>query len=206
MKAMLVSPAAGFERPWFEVTDVSFKPPPASLFVVPPQCNAFPILPQTDAAPEGSSAPIGPMGEYAWNGLVGPATKESCTMLFRVVEMGTPKPLTSGIQVAVDLAAAAGPPAHYSAHLDSPGHATISGGQLHEISPEGSSGLYRIDNVPGELVLDVEFGWKGSAAAKIYRHCFAPQTVLEYSTFPDSIHMGGVWQWVKPGMYPNDPH
>jgi hypothetical protein len=205
MKLMLVSPAAGLRRPLFEVMHVSFEPPPVSLFAVPPQCNAFTILPQTDAAPEGSSAPTGPMGELAWNGLVGPATKESCTMLFRVVEMGSDKPLTRGIQVALDLAPGAKPSPYYSARLDEQGHATISGGQLHEIAPDESSGLYRIDNIPDEFVIDVEFGWNGSAAAKIYRHCFAPRTILQYLTFPNSTHMGGNWEWVKPGMYPNDP-
>ncbi len=207
LKAALASSAGGFQRTLWEVTHVNFEPPPASLFVVPPQCNPFPILPQTAPAPEeGSPESSGSLGEYAWNGLVGPATKESCTMLFRVVGPDAPKPLTSGIQVAVDLGAATEPSAHYAARLDEQGHATISGGQLHEIVPEGSGGIYRIDNVPNEFVIDVEFGWNGSAAARIYRHCFAPRTVLEFSTSPDAIHMGGMWEWVKPGMYPNDPY
>ncbi len=204
LKAMFVSPAAGLERPWFEVAHVSFEPPPASLFAVPSQCNPFPVVPQTAAGPEGGTAPSGPMPEYAWDALVGPASKEPCTMLFRVVSMGTPKPLTRGIQVAVDLEPTE-PSPHYSVRLDEQGRATFSGGQLHEIAPEGSSGLYRLDNVPDVFFIDAEFGWNGSAAAKIYRHCFAPQTVLEYSTFPDAFHMGGVWEWVKPGMYPNAP-
>jgi hypothetical protein len=50
-------------------------------------------------------------------------------------------------------------------------------------------------------VIDVEFGRNGSAAAKIYRQCFEPQTLLQYSTFPDDIQKGGIWEWVKPGMY-----
>ena len=77
---------------------------------------------------------------------------------------------------------------------------------MHQLAPEGSSGLYRIDNVPDEFVIDVEFGRNGSAAAKIYRHCFGPRTLLEYATFPDDIQKGGVWEWVKPGRDPNDPH
>jgi hypothetical protein len=206
LRAMIVDPARGAKRPWFEVTQVSFEPPPASLFAAPSQCDAFPVVPQTDAPPEGEAPPSGPMGEYAWNGLVGPASKEPCTMLFRVVGMGTGKPLTHGIQVAADLAVATEHSPHYSVRLDEQGRATFSGGQLHELAPEGSSGLYRIENVPDEFVIAVEFGRNGSAAAKIYRHCFAPQTVLEYATFPDAIHMGGAWQWVKPGMYPDYPH
>ena len=206
LRASFVSTALGAVRPWFEVTQVSFEPPPASLFAVPPQCNPFPVLPQTAVAPEGGTAPSGPMGEYAWDAVVGPASKEPCTMLFRVVASGGLKPLTSGFEVAVDLAAATEPSPRYSVRLDEQGHASFSGGELHEISPEGSTGLYRIDNVPDEFVLDVEFGWNGSAAAKIYRHCFAPRTLLEYVAVPEAIHMGGAWEWVKPGRDPNDPH
>jgi hypothetical protein len=191
LKAMIVAPAQGFTRPWFEVTHVNFEPPAAALFAVPPQCSAFPIMPETAKADEGEPAVSGAMGEMAWNGLVGPATKESCSVLFRVTRMGMGKPLTGGIQVAVDLAVATEPLPHYSARLDEQGHATFSGGQLREIVPEGSNGLYRIENVPDQFVIDIEFGRNGSAAAKIYRHCFGPQTVLEYSTFPDAIHMGG---------------
>lgn len=202
LRAMLVSPENGLQRPWFEVTHVSFQPPPVSLFDVPPQCSLFAVVPQTAKAAEGWPPPAGPLGEYAWNGLVGPASKESCTMVFRVVGMGTAKPLTTGFQVAADLAVSAEASPRYAVRLDDQGHATFSGGQLHELAPEGSSGLYRIDHVPDEFVIDVEFGRNGSAAAKIYRHCFETQTLLEYSTFPDDIQKGGVWEWVKPGMYP----
>ena len=206
LRAKLVSPAQGLERPWFEVTRVSFEPPPASIFAVPSQCDAFPVVPKTEEAPEGGIASSGSMGEYAWDALVGPASEGACTMLFRVVGSGSLKPLTRGFQVAVDLAAATEPSPHYSVRLDGQGHATFSGGQLHELAPEGSSGLYRIDNVADEFVIDVEFGWNGSAAAKVYRHCFAPQTVLEYVAVPEAIHMGGAWQWVKPGRDPDYPH
>ncbi|MGA2074385.1 MAG: hypothetical protein ABSH52_12860 [Terriglobia bacterium] len=206
LRASFVSPATGLGRPWFEVTQVSFEPPPASLFAVPSQCEVFRVVPQTAAAPEGGLAPSGSMGEYAWDGLVGPASKEQCTMLFRVVGSGSLKPLTRGFQVAADLAVATGPSPHYSVRLDDQGRATFSGGQLHELAPEGASGLYRIDNVPDEFVIDVEFGRNGSAAAKIYRHCFGPRTLLEYVAVPEAIHMGGGWEWVKPGRDPNDSH
>lgn len=114
-------------------------------------------------------------------------------MFFRVVEMGASKPVTGGIQVAADLEATTEPPAHYSFRLDDQGHAVFSGGQLHEITPEGTNGLYRIDNVPEEFVIAVEFGRSGTAAAKIYRRCYVPETLLEYATFPDSIEQGGAW-------------
>jgi hypothetical protein len=201
LRSMLVSPESGVKKPWFEVTHVSFLPPPASLFDVPPQCNFFAVVPRTAKASKGWPPPSGPLGKYTWNALVGPASKESCTMVFRVIGMGTAQPVTHGIQVAADLALSTETSPRYAVRLDDQGNATFSGGQLHELSSEGSSGLYRIEHVPDEFVIDVEFGRNGSAAAKIYRQCFEPQTLLEYSTFPDDIQKGGVWKWVKPGMY-----
>ncbi len=205
LKTQFISPQTGSGRAYAEVTDFSLNAPPASIFQVPAQCDAFPVIPKTAKAPEGWPAPEGPLGIYAWNAVVGPASKNSCTMLFRVVGMGGKEwntPMTSGIQVAVDLAATNESDPHYSARLDDKGQATFSGGELHEIEPEGTSGMYRIDNVPEQFVIDVEFGNNGSAAAKIYRQCFEPQSVLQYAAFPSNIEAGGTWEWVKPGMYP----
>lgn len=205
LKAQLISRDGGGGRTVSEVTDFSLRPPPASIFEVPTQCESFSVIPKTAKAPEGWPAPKGPLGIYTWNAVVGPASEDSCTMLFRVIGgsgKGWNTPITSGIQVAVDLAPGSETDSHYSVRLDEEGHATFSGGKLHEIAPEGASGMYRIDNVPEQFVIDVEFGYNGSAAAKVYRQCFEPQTVLQYVATLDSIESGGTWEWVKPGMYP----
>ena len=126
-------------------------------------------------------------------------------MLFRVMGLSGKDwntPITKGIQVAVDLAVASESAPHYGARLDETGHAIFSGGQLHEIQQEASSGMYRVDNVPEQFVIDVEFGRNGSAAARVYRQCSEPQTVLQYHAFPEDIQKGGMWEWVKPGLYP----
>ena len=206
LKTQLISrEGGGGGRTIAEVTDFSLKPPPASIFAVPVQCEAFPVIPKTAKAPEGWPAPKGPLGIYTWNAVVGPASKDSCTMLFRVIGgsgKGWNTPITSGIQVAVDLTAATESTPNYSVRLNDEGHAIFSGGELHEIAPDGASGMYRLDNVPEQFVIDVEFGYNGSAAAKVYRQCFEPQTVLQYVAFLNDIESGGTWEWVKPGMYP----
>ena len=121
LREMIVDPARGGKTLLFEVPQVSFDPPPASLFAVPSQCDTFPVVPRTEAAPESGTAPSGSPGEYAWDALVGPASKEPRTMLFRVVGSGSLKPLTHGIQVGADLAVATEPSPHYSVRLDDRG-------------------------------------------------------------------------------------
>ena len=205
LKAQLFSPKMGKTKPFSEVTEVSLTEPPASTFEVPARCSVFGIVPETRKQPESDSKETGSLGKWTWNAMVGPASKDSCTMLFRVMGLGGKDwdtPITKGIQVAVDLAAATEPTPHYGARLDEQGHATFSGGELHEIAPEGSSGMYRVDNVPEQFVIDVEFGWNGSAAARVYRQCSEQETVLQYHAFPQDIQKGGMWEWVKPGLYP----
>jgi len=59
LRGSFVSPATGQGRPWFEVTKVSFEPPPASLFAVPSQCDTFAVVPRTGPPPEGGTAHSG---------------------------------------------------------------------------------------------------------------------------------------------------
>jgi hypothetical protein len=205
LKAELFSPEMGKTKPLSEVTDASLTAPPASTFEVPARCSVFAIVPETRKQPGSGSRETGSLGKWTWNAMIGPASKDSCTMLFRVLGLGGKDwntPITKGIQVAVDLAVSTESAPNYGARLDENGHATFSGGQLHEIAPEGSSGMYRVDSVPKQFVIDIEFGWNGSAAAKVYRQCSEPQTVLQYHSFPEDIQKGGMWEWVKPGLYP----
>ena len=206
LKAQLFSPQEGKTKPFSEVTDVSLAAPPASVFEVPERCSVFAVVPETRKQPEAGSKETGSLGKWTWNAMIGPASKDSCTMLFRVMGLSGKDwntPITKGIQVAVDLAVASESAPHYGARLDETGHAIFSGGQLHEIQQEASSGMYRVDNVPEQFVIDVEFGRNGSAAARVYRQCSEPQTVLQYHAFPEDIQKGGMWEWVKPGLYPS---
>lgn len=197
----------GAPKTYAEVTQISFSPPLASLFTVPASCSVFILTPKTETLPSGEILHNGRFGKLSWDALVGPPTRQSCTMLFRVDPMGQwNKPLTSGFQVAVDLAPI-NPLPRYHVRLDGDGHATFSGGTLHQIAMEGQSGLFRIDNVPEQFVIDVEFGKNGSASARIYRHCYVPKTLLQLTGVDlQDIQKGGTWEWVAPGMYRNYPN
>ncbi len=192
----------------FRVTDVSLTPPPASVFEIPPNCVEFAVVPQvvTEAQRAHMAAhrtePPGAIGMLEWNALVGPASKNSCTMLFQAVGTGSNQPVTVKYQVAVDLTVATGPAPHYTVRLDGDGRATFSGGGLHEIAAEGPDGVFHVYNVPEEFVIDVEFGDAGSASARIYRQCFATYTELKYlAGDPSRLERRGNWVWDKPGMY-----
>jgi hypothetical protein len=120
-------------------------------------------------------------------------------MLFRVVHAGTMSVLDSAFQVAVDLKSATETGVHYNIGTDDRGRATFVGGALHEVVP-GAHGVYRVENVPENFVMDVEFGDAGAASANIYRQCAGPQTVLLYVVKNgENIAAGGDWLWVKAG-------
>jgi hypothetical protein len=201
LKAELISGHKG--RTVYQVTKVDLAAPPSSIFEVPSSCSTFRLTPETEKLPGGRSRE-GQLGKFAWNGVVGPPTQDHCEMLLRVRSAGqSVETGTNGIEVAVDRSAT-DPLPGYSVRLTDQGHAVFSGGELHEIVA-GADGLFRLEDVPDEFVIDVEFGKKGSASARIYRHCFAPRTILEYSVDMDDIKMGGTWEWVKPGMYRDYP-
>jgi len=74
------------------------------------------------------------------------------------------------------------------------------------VTAQMQDGVLRIDNVPVQFDLQTEFGVGGAASANIYRHCFAPQTVLLYVVKnPDQVSDGGDWLWVKAGKYATAP-
>lgn len=206
VKALLI-PASGAPVTLIEVTDVSLTPPPASVFAIPADCTAAASPASAEAFwPPGEADEIatltGGNGKDFLNGIYGPGSKNSCTMLFRVVHAGTMEPIASGFQVAIDLNVATEPSPSYTIGASREGHATFSGGGLHEITSQTRNGVFRIDNVPAQFEMDIEFGSPGSATSNLYRQCFAPQTVLLYVVKnPANISDGGDWLWVKSGKY-----
>ena len=204
-------PASGAPVTLIEVMDVSLTPPPASVFAIPANCAAAaPSTPTEATRPPGeveeAAALTGGNGQDFVNGIYGPGSKNSCTMVFRVVHAGTMAPINGGFQVAVDLNVASEPTPSYSIGISREGHATFKGGGLHEITSPGSNGVFRVANVPAQFEMDIEFGNPGSATANLYRQCFAAQTVLLYVVKdPSNISAGGDWLWVKTGKYATVP-
>jgi len=204
VRAQMIPPS-GPPQTMIEVTSVSLVRPPASLFAPPASCASAVAAPPEAEANE-IAALTGDDGQNFVKGTYGPGSKNTCTMVFRVVHASTMEPFTSGFQIAIDPNVATEKAPSYIIGMNPDGHATFSGGGLHEVTAQMQDGVLRIDNVPVQFDLQTEFGVGGAASANIYRHCFAPQTVLLYVVKnPDQVSDGGDWLWVKAGKYATAP-
>lgn len=184
-------------RTVIEVTAVSFDPPPASLFVVPPDCAAAPPTEDERLAALTGGHP----GDFA-QAIYASGSKDSCALQFRVVRARTMEPINSGFQVGVDLDSVTEATPSYVIGMSQSGHATFSGGGLHEVTSQMRNGVLRMDNIPAQFEMDLEFGAAGAASATLYRQCFAPRTVLLFVVNnPARLSDGGEWLWVKSGQF-----
>ena len=150
VKAQLI-PASGAPVTLIEVMDVSLTPPPASVFAIPANCAAAAAAPRPPTEAEEAAALTGGNGQDFVNGIYGPGSKNSCTMVFRVVHAGTMAPINSGFQVAVDLNVASEPTPSYSIGISREGHATFKGGGLHEITSRAAMGCFGSPTSPRSL-------------------------------------------------------
>jgi hypothetical protein len=187
-----------------EVKSVSLAAPPASIFVLPASCKSAGPPPPTDAeriaAETGASAADFTLATH------GPASANSCTVIFRVVRAGSLTPITSGFQLALDRTVDPDHPGGYTIGLGEVGHSTFSGGALHEVTGQLQNGVLRIDDAPPLFDIETAFGRAGSSSALLYRQCFGPQTVLLYVLKnPARISDGDDWLWVKSGKYAAAP-
>lgn len=202
-----LTPPGEPQQTLMEVTSLNLKAPDAAVFAIPASCGEVAGAPQAPSAvaqpQNGETAALvgGDVKNYV-SGLAGPASKNACTMAFRVVRAGTMEPVADGLQVAVDLKLSAETNPHYTIGAGEGGKATFAGGGLHEVPAPGHDGVFRVEDVPEVFEMDLEFGAGGATAAKLYRQCFAPQTVLLYVVKdPANVEAGGGWLWVKAGKY-----
>lgn len=202
----LVMPVSGPTITRLEVTDVRFAPPAASVFTPAASCAAVSSGPRTLTEGERIAAETGGNAQDFAMAIKGPASKDSCTVVFRIVRPGSMEKVTSGFQVAVDLTADADHPAKYTTGLSATAHATFSGGGIREMTPQLRNGVLRIENAPATFHIEAIYPAGGSGDALIYRQCFAPRTVLLFVLKnPDKRGVGGDWLWVKSGKYATAP-
>jgi hypothetical protein len=200
-------PANGPMVTLVDIRKVNFAAPPASLFVVPAACASVhpPPAPADLIATEtGDSA-----ANYV-NAIYGPGTKNSCSIVLRVVHAGTMAPITKKFQVAIDTTYNQDDPIppHYVYGMGTDGSQTYSGGGVREITNQIRNGMVRINNPPAYFNLSVNLMKPGTGASLglIYRQCFAPTTVLLYVVKdPDNPSAGGDWLWAKAGKYATIP-
>lgn len=197
MKLQMV-PNGGAPQTMIAVKQFTVAKPAATLFALPPACvkeaaaPAAPTESQRIAAETGGNA-----GSYA-NAIMPPASKNSCTVLFKVVQAGTMQPITSGFQVALDTEVDINHLPGYTTSQDPRGHVTFSGGNIHEMTAQLRNGVLRIDNAPPQFNMEVAFGQAGDSSALIYRQCSGPQTTLLLVVKnPKKLSDGADWLWAK---------
>ena len=200
-------PADGPMMTMVDIRKVNFASPPASLFALPAACASVhppPTPAELIAAETGDSA-----ANYV-NAIYGPGSKNSCSVVLRVVRAGTMAPIGRRFQVAIDTNYNQNDPnpPHYVFGVGTDGTSTFSGGGLHEITNQIRNGMVRIDNAPAyfNLSLNIVNPGNGAGVGLIYRQCFAPTTVLLYVVKdPDNLSAGGDWLWAKAGKYATVP-
>ena len=184
-----------------DIQKVSLTAPPASLFTLPAGCaGAKPALTPAQAI----AAKTGDSGDNFVEAIYGPGSKNSCSIMIRVVAAKTMAPVTRRWQAAIDTTYNVDSPPKYTFGVGNDGTSTFSGGGLHEITSQIRNDMLQIDNPPAyfELSLNVVQPGHGAGDALIYRQCFAPVTMLYYVlTDPNDPGKGGDFLYAKAGKY-----
>lgn len=204
IRAMIVLPGAP-PMTMVDVRKASFTPPPSSLFVLPAGCAS--VKPPLTPA-EVIAAETGDSGDNFVNGSYGPGSKDSCSIVVRVVAAKTMAPITRRWQAAIDTTYDMDHPPAYTFGVGNDGTATFSGGGLHEITSQIHNDMLRIDHPPAyfNLSMNVVQPGHGAGLGLIYRQCFAPVTMLYYVLKdPDDPGQGGDFLYAKSGKYASVP-
>jgi hypothetical protein len=200
IRAVVGSPGAP-PMTMVDVRKVSLAPPPASLFTVPAGCAS--VKPQPTAA-DVIAAETGDSGDNFVNGMYGPGSKNSCSIVLRVVAAKTMAPITRRWQAAIDTTYNMDHPPAYNFGVGNDGSSTFAGGGLHEITSQIHNDMVRIDNPPAyfNLGMNVVQPGHGAGVGLIYRQCFAPVTMLYYVLKdPNDPGQGGDYLYAKSGKY-----
>ena len=184
-----------------DIRSVTFAPPPASILTMPAYCASVkpPPTPAELIADE-----TGDSGDNFVNGLYGPGSTNSCSIVIRVVAAKTMAPVTRPWQFAIDTTFNQDHPSPYTFGVGNDGTSTFSGGSIHEISNQIHNDMLRIDNPPATFykAMNVKQPGRGTEAGMIYRQCFAPVTMLYYvMKDPADIGKGADWLYAKSGKY-----
>ncbi len=201
----VVSQPGGPSMTLADIRKVSLTPPPASLFALPAGCASVkpPLTPAEAIASE-----TGDTADNFVNGIYGPGSKDSCSIVLRVVAAKTMAPITRPWQVAIDTTYNLDSPPAYSFGVGNDGTATFSGGGLHELTSQIHNDMLRIDNPPAyfNLSMNVVQPGHGAGVGLIYRQCFAPVTMLYYVLKdPNDPGQGGDYLYAKSGKFASVP-
>jgi hypothetical protein len=203
-------------NPIIELKSVTFAPPPSGMFKIPAFCNA---AVKTAAAPAGAAtapttdpavakrfaAEIGGKPEDFVAAAAGPASKDSCSVAFRVVQAGTMTPITSNLEIVVDRKPDFEHPSPCKDAMTPSNYHTYTGAgcTLQDVTPQYKNGVVKLDAVPESMNLSVIFQPDGAqSGALIYRQCSGPVTTLFLvMKDPKNVSAGTDWVFVKSGKY-----
>lgn len=200
----VVASGGGQSMTLADVRRAIFSAPPAAKFVLPAGCAGAkppPTAAETIATLTGDDA-------ANWAANAGSNSKNSCTIVFRVVSAGTMTPIAKRYQVAIDPTYSIDNPPHYTFGVGDDGISTFSGGGLHEVTNQVRNGMLRIENPPAVFgfALNVPTPHQGANSTFIYRQCYAPVTVL-YAIVNDvnDPSKGETFLYAKSGKYATAP-
>ena len=190
-----------------DIQKASFTAPPPSLFNLPAACAG--VHPPPTAA-ELIAAETGDSADNFVNANFGPGSKDSCSILIRIVQAKTMMPLDRKWQAAIDTTynQDSPTPPHYEFGSGTDGTSTFAGAGLHEITSQIHSDILRIDNPPAYFNLSTNFiqPGRGAGIGLIYRQCFAPTTMLYFVLKdPNDPGAGGDFLYAKSGKYSTVP-
>ena len=190
-----------------DIRSVSLGQPPASLFVLPAACAS--VKPPPTAA-ELMAEETGDSGDNFVSANYGPGSKNSCTIVLRVVAAKTMAPITRRWQAAIDTTFNQDDPnpRQYQFGVGNDGAATFAGAGIHEITSQIHNDILRIENPPAyfNLAMNVIQPGHGTAIGLLYRQCFAPVTMLYYILKdPNDPGSGGDYLYAKAGKYATVP-
>jgi hypothetical protein len=192
-------------QPLVDIQKVALAAPAASLFALPATCASVkpPPTPAELVADETGDSP----GNWV-SASNGPGSKNTCSILLRVVAAKTMAPINRKYQVAIDTTYVMENPPHYTFGVGEDGTSTFSGGGLHEITDQVRNGMLRVDNPPAyfTFTVNVPTPHEGAAGGFIYRQCFAPVTMLYYILKdPTDPGKGTDFLYAKSGKYATVP-
>ncbi|MGA2538690.1 MAG: hypothetical protein ABSF53_21965 [Terracidiphilus sp.] len=184
-----------------DIQKASFTAPAASLFVLPAYCTS--VKPPPTAA-ELVAAETGDSADNFVNAIYGPGSKDSCSIVIRVVAAKTMAPVTRKWQAAIDTTFKMDNPPQYVFGVGTDGTSTFAGGGIHEITSQIHNDMLRIENPPAyfNFAMNVIQPNHGTGSGMIYRQCFAPVTMLYYVLKdPNDVGAGADWLYAKSGKY-----
>jgi hypothetical protein len=185
-----------------DVKSVSMKAPDPSIFALPAACASVKAPPtEADVIAEAT----GDNPDNFVRAGYGPGSKDSCSIVVRVVAAKTMAPVTRKWQFAIDTTYNIdNTPPDYAINAADDGTSTFAGGGMHEITSQIRNDTLRIDNPPAyfNAAMNVVQPGHGAAYGLVYRQCFAPVTMLYYILKdPNDPGAGADWLYAKAGKY-----